>query len=223
MDIRIDDCGGHVELRYPAGHLTDLHDMLVESHAVLGPGEGRIVVLDFREHRFMSSTSLGQLVSLSKQATRNGHRFGVVVTREPLRKVLSITGLDRLFPVRETVEEAVRVLVGPRRPTDGRFGTELDRQTCSRCGRIYLIGRNATIFSARGDVEAPVDAFGDPLEDPPDMLALVDPASPRREEALRAGHDQIVWLAEQLRAGGRAWWYCERCGNAAGPDEYVFT
>ena len=223
MDIRIDDCGGHVEVRYPAGQLNDLPGMLEDSHAALGPGESRLVVLDLREHRYMSSTGLGQLVSLSKLATRNGHRLGVVATREPLRKVLSITGLDRLFPVRETIDETVRVLRGPARPQDGGFGLDLYRQTCSHCGRIYLIGENATIYSARGDVEALLNVAGDPCEDPPDMLALVDPASPTHAEQLRDGRDLVAWLAEQLREGGRAYWYCQRCGNVAAPDEYVFT
>lgn len=55
---------------------------------------------------FLDSTALGVLISGLKRCREAGGTLALVAPREPVRKVLSITGLDRVFPIHDTVEEA---------------------------------------------------------------------------------------------------------------------
>lgn len=65
------------------------------------------VVLNLRDLRFMDSTGLGVLVGVLKRLRDND---GTLVLAEPqhsVQRILSITGLDDLFPTQPTVEAAL--------------------------------------------------------------------------------------------------------------------
>jgi anti-sigma B factor antagonist len=55
---------------------------------------------------FMDSTGIGVLISGLKRCREAGGDLALVAPREPVRKVLSITGLDRVFPIHDSVEQA---------------------------------------------------------------------------------------------------------------------
>jgi anti-sigma B factor antagonist len=61
------------------------------------------LVIDLSEVTFMDSTALGVLVVLQRGMRRP---LDVVVTQPHLRKVLFITGLNTVFALHRTVEEA---------------------------------------------------------------------------------------------------------------------
>jgi anti-sigma B factor antagonist len=70
-----------------------------------GAGRTRIAV-DLGAVEFLDSTGLGVLIGALKRCREARGTLGLVAPREPVRKVLSITGLDRVFPVHDSVEQA---------------------------------------------------------------------------------------------------------------------
>ncbi|MGH8894218.1 MAG: STAS domain-containing protein [Actinomycetes bacterium] len=63
------------------------------------------VVLDLAGVSFMDSTGLKVLVSLHRQAEEAGGSFAVAGTTRPVRRVLSVTGLDQVITQHESVDE----------------------------------------------------------------------------------------------------------------------
>lgn len=67
------------------------------------------VVLDLRRTTFVDSFGLGVIVSAKKRLSQEGNALCLVAGSEQrtLRRVLEITGLDRVLPVHGSVIEAV--------------------------------------------------------------------------------------------------------------------
>ena len=59
----------------------------------------RRVVADLQGVEFMDSTGLSVLVAGLKRLKENEGVLALVVTREPVLRILTITGLDRVFPI----------------------------------------------------------------------------------------------------------------------------
>jgi anti-sigma B factor antagonist len=55
---------------------------------------------------FLDSSGLGVLIGSLKRCKEAGGTLALVSPRRPVRKVLSITGLDKVFPIHDTVQEA---------------------------------------------------------------------------------------------------------------------
>jgi anti-sigma B factor antagonist len=68
------------------------------------------VVVDMTDTTFIDSTTLGVLVSGLKRLRPTGGQLALVVTDRNIRKVFDITGLDRVFPIHESRDDAVRSL-----------------------------------------------------------------------------------------------------------------
>jgi anti-sigma B factor antagonist len=68
-------------------------------------GKRRILV-DLQGVEFMDSTGLSVLVAGLKRLKENDGVLALVVTREPVLRILSITGLDRVFPIYDEVAAA---------------------------------------------------------------------------------------------------------------------
>lgn len=68
-------------------------------------GASRIIV-DLEGVGFMDSTGLGSLVGGLKRIKERGGTMTLVCTNRAVLRILSITGLDRVFPVAETLEQA---------------------------------------------------------------------------------------------------------------------
>lgn len=64
------------------------------------------VVVDMTDTTFIDSTTLGVLVGGLKRLRPSGGRLALVITDPNIRKVFDITGLDRVFPIHETRDEA---------------------------------------------------------------------------------------------------------------------
>jgi anti-sigma B factor antagonist len=72
------------------------------------------VVLDLSESSFIDSTALGVLVQETKRLEGRGHSL-VLVTNDPrIRRVLEVTGLDRVFLTYATLHDALSDLIPGR-------------------------------------------------------------------------------------------------------------
>lgn len=74
--------------------------------AIVNDQQYRIVV-DLEAVDFIDSTGLGVLISGLKRVRTHGGEFALVCTEPRNLKVFEITGLLQVFPVHETVDQAV--------------------------------------------------------------------------------------------------------------------
>jgi anti-sigma B factor antagonist len=73
---------------------------------VIGEG-GRDVVVDFSDTTFIDSTTLGVLVGGVKRLRAQDGRLSLVCSDRNIRKIFEITGLDRVFTIYPTRDEAL--------------------------------------------------------------------------------------------------------------------
>lgn len=97
-------CAGEIDAA-SAGALRDA------VHQVSADGV-RAVALDMTEVTFLDSTGLGVVVGQLKTLRRQGGHLTVAVTAERVRRVFEITGLDRVFVLHESAEEAAAAAAG---------------------------------------------------------------------------------------------------------------
>jgi len=76
---------------------------------LLDSGVKRLVV-DLSQITFIDSTALGVLIGGVRRAHSSGGAMTIVVTTRPVERVLSITGLDRVFSMHATRDEALAAL-----------------------------------------------------------------------------------------------------------------
>jgi anti-sigma B factor antagonist len=70
----------------------------------------RKVVVDLSAVSFIDSTALGVLIGGVRRLHAADGSMALVVTSRPVQRVLSITGLDRVFSIHATREDAVAAL-----------------------------------------------------------------------------------------------------------------
>ena len=97
-DWTVMDVKGEVDL-YTAPRLKE------ELLELLGAGNSRILV-NLEGLEFLDSTGLGVLIGGLKRAREADGVVELAGAREPVRKVLSITGLDKVFTTHGSVDEA---------------------------------------------------------------------------------------------------------------------
>jgi len=66
------------------------------------------IVVDLAQVTFIDSTALGVLVSGAKRVRPSNGRLDIVCTDENITRIFEITGLDRIFGIFLTREEALR-------------------------------------------------------------------------------------------------------------------
>ena len=76
---------------------------------VIGEG-GKDVVVDFTDTTFIDSTTLGVLVGGVKRLRAQEGRLSLVCSDRNITKIFEITGLDRVFTIHPTREEALSKL-----------------------------------------------------------------------------------------------------------------
>jgi anti-anti-sigma factor len=81
--------------------------------AMLGSGGSGPVIVDLAAVPFMDSAGLGALVAGVRHARERGGGAGIAGPRPPLRRLLQVTGVERLAPVGATVEEVLARLGEP--------------------------------------------------------------------------------------------------------------
>lgn len=71
---------------------------------LISGGQSRLAV-DLEGVEFMDSTGLGVLIGALKRCKEAGGTLALVAPPEPVLKVLSITGLDKVFQIHDNVEQ----------------------------------------------------------------------------------------------------------------------
>ena len=69
--------------------------------------EGYKIIVNLQGVSFMDSTGLGTLVGGLKRVKEHEGVLSLVCSSRPVLRVLSITGLNNVFPIHESVEQAV--------------------------------------------------------------------------------------------------------------------
>lgn len=68
---------------------------------------GRLrLAVDLDGVEFLDSTGLGILIGALKRCREGDGALALVSPRDPVMKVLAITGLDRVFPIHDSVDRA---------------------------------------------------------------------------------------------------------------------
>jgi len=86
---------------YTCGQLRDAMTAVIQD-------DSPTVIITMLKVQYMDSSGLGTLVAGLKRASERDGRVAVVCTNPQIRKVFEITGLVRVFPLYDSVEEAVR-------------------------------------------------------------------------------------------------------------------
>ena len=73
---------------------------------VIGQG-GKEVIVDFSGTTFIDSTTLGVLVGGVKRLRSNDGQLSLVCSDRNITKIFEITGLDRVFSIYPTRDEAI--------------------------------------------------------------------------------------------------------------------
>jgi anti-sigma B factor antagonist len=82
---------------------------------VIGQG-GKEVIVDFSDTTFIDSTTLGVLVGGVKRLRTNEGQLSLVCSDRNITKIFEITGLDRVFTIYATRDEAVSKVKSTEQP-----------------------------------------------------------------------------------------------------------
>ena len=82
---------------------------------VIGKG-AKDVIVDFSKTTFIDSTTLGVLVGGVKRLRPNDGQLSLVCSDRNITKIFEITGLDRVFTIYPTRDEALEQIQSSSRP-----------------------------------------------------------------------------------------------------------
>ena len=82
---------------------------------VIGQG-ARHVIVDFSDTTFIDSTTLGVLVGGVKRLRTNDGQLSLVCSDRNITKIFEITGLDRVFTIYPSRDEALEQIQSSSRP-----------------------------------------------------------------------------------------------------------
>ena len=108
-DTHVIELGGEVDL-YTAPEFKERMVQVIEQ------GKKQVVV-DLSKATFIDSTTLGVLVGGVKRLRTNDGQLSLVCSDRNITKIFEITGLDRVFAIHGTREEAVSKLDGVSQPS----------------------------------------------------------------------------------------------------------
>jgi anti-sigma B factor antagonist len=83
---------------------------------VIGQGAKEVVV-DFSDTTFIDSTTLGVLVGGVKRLRTNDGQLSLVSSDRNITKIFEITGLDRVFTIYGSRDEAIAAVVSTTQPS----------------------------------------------------------------------------------------------------------
>ena len=101
-ETHVIELGGEVDL-YTAPEFKERLLQLIEG------GKSRVVV-DLSKATFIDSTTLGVLVGGVKRLRPTGGSLALVCSDPNIIKIFEITGLDRVFPIHSSRDEALSAL-----------------------------------------------------------------------------------------------------------------
>ena len=115
FDIKTEQLGDGAYLISLSGEV-DLYtapDFKQQLLQVIGDGAKQVIV-DFSETTFIDSTTLGVLVGGVKRLRPNGGQLSLVCSDRNITKIFEITGLDKVFEIYATRDDAISSLGVPQ-------------------------------------------------------------------------------------------------------------
>jgi anti-sigma B factor antagonist len=108
FDIKTEQAGDHAYVIALSGEVDlytapEFKQQLLE---VIGQGAKHVVV-DLSDTTFIDSTTLGVLVGGVKRLRPAGGQLSLVCSDRNITKIFEITGLNKVFPIHETREDAL--------------------------------------------------------------------------------------------------------------------
>jgi anti-sigma B factor antagonist len=108
LDLKVRKQGGHAVLEV-AGEIDvytapKLREKLIE---LVNEGSYQLVV-DLEKVDFLDSTGLGVLVGGLKRVRNHEGSLKLVCTQDKILKIFRITGLTKVFPIHDSVEDAIQ-------------------------------------------------------------------------------------------------------------------
>ena len=98
-DTHVIELGGEVDLYTAPEFKQQLLDVISQG--------GKNVIVDFSNTTFIDSTTLGVLVGGVKRLRTNDGQLSLVCSDRNITKIFEITGLDRVFTIYTTRDEAL--------------------------------------------------------------------------------------------------------------------
>jgi anti-sigma B factor antagonist len=112
LEIKVEQYDGCTICR-PIGEL-DAYTVNEFREALGGVASSSRLLIDLSLVPFMDSAGLGALIGGIRRAREAGSEVAVACSRPTLTRLLHTTGFDRIVPVTDTVEDAVKALAsGP--------------------------------------------------------------------------------------------------------------
>jgi anti-sigma B factor antagonist len=106
LDIKVDKQAESCSITL-AGEVDVYTSPSFKERLVSAVDEGCLnIVVDLESVDFIDSSGLGVLVSGLRRVKEQGGSIRLVCTRDHILKVFRITGLDRVFPILSSVEQA---------------------------------------------------------------------------------------------------------------------
>ncbi len=94
----------------PGGELDVTNSMSFKNEIVSKfIDDGKVnIVLDMSGVAYMDSSALGAIISLYKRCRMNGGSFAIAGLVDSVKRLFSITALDKVVPIYSTVDDAVK-------------------------------------------------------------------------------------------------------------------
>ena len=87
-----------------------------QTESALAQMGGRNIIFGFEEVTFMDSSGIGMMIGRYKQLQALQGRIAIACANEKIAEIIRLSGLTKLLPVFDTIEEALRYTEG--RETD---------------------------------------------------------------------------------------------------------
>jgi anti-anti-sigma factor len=108
--LKISDQGGVTVIGFKESGILDaatIQRIGRELYEVVEKQGRKQIILDFSNVRFLSSQALGVLLTFRRKADSAQAKVALAALRPELRRVFSVTNLDKLFTFHETKEAAL--------------------------------------------------------------------------------------------------------------------
>jgi anti-anti-sigma factor len=107
----IEEQSGVVVMRVQVSDLDENHIKAVQADLAAASAKHQLpFVVDLSNVKFIPSLSLGMLVRIATEFRAKKQRLALAALKPGVRQMLSITQLDRLFDIQQTVDGAVKDL-----------------------------------------------------------------------------------------------------------------
>lgn len=98
---------GEVIIAKVSGRVHGTYSNEIDSSLTHAARQGRYLLLDLSELEYIASSGLRIFLKLRNEAMSKGGQVAILHPSENVRKILEVAGFEHLFPMVQTVEEAL--------------------------------------------------------------------------------------------------------------------